>query len=59
MDSTPNKKEIDSAWLAYGPEKEAWKASGNYFTAEELKRLEEDTREVSISFCPEKIWCAD
>ena len=59
MDSIPNKKEIDPAWLAYGPEKEAWKAAGNYFTAEELKRLEEDTREVSISFCPEKIWCAD
>lgn len=59
MDSQPNKNEIDPEWLAYGSEKEAWKARGNYFTAEELKRLEEESREVSITFCPEKIWRAD
>jgi hypothetical protein len=59
VDSKPNKSEIDPAWLAYGPEKEAWKAAGNYFTAEELKRLEKESREVAITFCPEKICCAD
>ena len=35
-------------WPAYGPEKEAWKKAGNYFTAEELARMAEDFKDLKI-----------
>jgi hypothetical protein len=44
---------------AYGPEKEAWKAAGNYFSAEELKRMEEEFSDLTIKTIPPTIYAAD
>ena len=44
---------------AYGPEKEAWKAAGNYFTAEELKRMEKDFADLKIKVASDPIYAAD
>ena len=54
----PDKKEIPP-WHAYGPEKEAWKAAGNYYTAEDLKRMAEDFRSLTISSADEPIYDAN
>ena len=44
---------------AFGPEKEAWKAAGNYFTAEELRRMEKDFADLRIEDAPDPIYAAD
>jgi len=46
-------------WPAYGPEKDQWKAAGNYFTSEELRLMAEDFKDLTISPPPEKIYDAD
>lgn len=33
---------LDSAWCAYAFGKEAWKHQGNSYTAEELRKIDED-----------------
>ncbi|MBI4663519.1 MAG: hypothetical protein HY735_32360 [Verrucomicrobia bacterium] len=38
----------DQAWLAYGPAKQRWKATGKYYTTDELRRLEESLRDLRI-----------
>jgi hypothetical protein len=42
----------NNPWLAYGPEKLAWKADGNYYSAEELAKLERSFEDLEITFCP-------
>jgi len=48
----------NSPLCAYAPGKQAWKASGNYFTAEELRMMTEDE---SITLLPnyEEVLSAD
>jgi hypothetical protein len=46
-------------WPAYGPEKDAWKKAGNYFTAEELARMAEDFKDLTITIPPETIYDAN
>jgi len=38
---TPSPLFSNSEWCAYAPEKEAWKRHGNFFTAEELRKMDE------------------
>ena len=45
-------------WPAYGPEKDQWKAAGNYFTAEELRRMAEDFKDLTITRRRKKIYDA-
>lgn len=46
-------------WAAYGPAKEAWKREGNYFTPEELARMAEEFRDLTIEPCPDVIYDAN
>jgi len=46
-----------SEWCAFAPGKEAWKRDGNFFSAEELRRM--DTDDVSVYQPQEKILIAD
>jgi len=52
-------REIPPPWLAFGPEKDDWKQSGNRYTAEELRNLEADARELRITDCPDILLSAD
>ena len=47
-----------SEWCAFAPGKEAWKRDGNFFTAEELRRMDAD-QDVSVYQPQEKILIAD
>ena len=49
----------ESVWRAYGPQKEAWKKAGNYFTAEELERMEAELSDLTIQPIPRKVYEAD
>lgn len=46
-------------WKAYGPSKETWKRQGNYFTPEDLVRMAEDFRDLTITQAPEKVYDAN
>jgi hypothetical protein len=46
-------------WPAYGPEKDKWKAAGNYFTAEELRRMAEDFKDLTITTPEDEIYDAN
>ena len=45
-------QKLDDAWLAYGPEKQEWKEAGNYYSAEELRRLEASLGDLEITAVP-------
>lgn len=47
------------AWRAFGAEKEAWKANGNRFSADELKALGQGLADLEIVPCPETVLSAD
>ena len=49
----------ESVWRAYGPQKEAWKKAGNYFTAGELERMEAELSDLKIEVVPRKVYDAD
>jgi hypothetical protein len=36
----PEEEFLNSPWCAYAPGKEAWKRDGNFFTAEELEKMD-------------------
>jgi hypothetical protein len=46
-------------WPAYGPEKEQWKAAGNYFSAEELRRMADDFKDLKIKRRRRKVYNAN
>ena len=48
-----------SIWRAYGPEKEAWKKQGNYFMADELKRMEKELGELVIRPVRRKVYVVE
>jgi hypothetical protein len=48
-----------SVWHAYGPQKEAWKKAGNYFTAEELEKMEAELSDLTIQPIRRKIYDTD
>lgn len=39
---------LDSAWYAFNPGKEGWKRAGNYFTAAELRQIDQ-AEDLAIS----------
>jgi hypothetical protein len=49
---------LDSAWCAFAPGKEAWKRAGNYFTAAELRQIDQ-AEDLAISQPAEQVLCAD
>ena len=51
--------EVPLPWRVFGPEKDAWKMEGNYFTADELRQLEVDASELRLTACPEIPLSAD
>ena len=57
--SEPKQPLDESIWCAYGPEKEAWKKHGNYFTAEELKKMQEDFRDLVIRPVARKVYVVE
>ncbi len=46
----PEKKhqKLDDTWLAYGPEKQEWKEAGNYYSTDDLERLEKSLHDLKI-----------
>jgi len=44
---------------AHGPEKQAWKDAGNYFSTEELREMERAFGDLKITPCPETVLRAD
>jgi hypothetical protein len=44
---------------AYGLERDAWKAAGNYFTAEQLATMERGLSDLVIKPLPKIIYAAD
>lgn len=50
---------VPPAWLAFGPEKEAWKQAGNRFTAAELAQLERDSVDFTLRPAPRPTLRAD
>jgi len=48
----------NSEWCAYAPQKEAWKRHGNFFTAEELRKMD-DADEVVVYQPVERILSGD
>ena len=54
-----SKQPHESIWRAYGPEKEAWKKAGNYFTPEQLSAMEKDLSDLTIQPIPRKIYDAN
>lgn len=61
--NTPAATDPNSAvppeWLAFGPEKEAWKAAGNRFTAAELAQLDHDSVDFTLTPAPRPTFRAD
>ncbi|MGZ8901100.1 MAG: hypothetical protein ACXW3Z_13485 [Limisphaerales bacterium] len=49
----------ESVWRAYGPEKDAWKKAGNYYTAEQLDAMEKEFSDLTIQPVPRKIYDAN
>ena len=49
---------IDSPWCAFAPGKQEWKADGNFFTPEELARMEQQD-DIAIFSPSETILSAD
>ena len=52
-------REIPPPWRAFGPEKDDWKRAGNRYTADELRKLETEARELHITDCPDIPLSAD
>lgn len=55
MNATDPNAAVPPEWRAFGPEKEAWKRAGNYYTNAELDCMERAAmRELSLqpSFAP-------
>jgi hypothetical protein len=44
---------------AFGPDKQEWKESGNYFSAGELREMERAFVDLTITACPETVLSAD
>lgn len=51
--------DVNSLWLAYAPDKQAWKANGNYYSPQELQALEKAFADLKIAPCPEPVLSAD
>lgn len=49
----------ESVWRAYGPEKDAWKKAGNYYSAEQLDAMEREFLDLTIQPVPKKVYAAD
>jgi hypothetical protein len=49
-----NEAASDPPWQAYGPAKEKWKAEGNYYTAEELAKMQKDFLEAGLVIKPRR-----
>jgi hypothetical protein len=48
----------NAVWCAFAPGKQAWKQDGNFFTAEELQKMDA-ADDVSVSQPMERILIAD
>jgi len=49
----------DPMLAAYGPEKQAWKDAGNYFSSEELREMERAFVDIKVTPCPEIVLSVD
>ena len=46
--------------IAYGPERDAWKATpGNCYTPDELAPMEADFKDLKISRIPKRVYVVD
>jgi hypothetical protein len=58
MDKPSQPNAVPAEWLAYGPEKDAWKRAGNCCSPGQLREMEAAATDLRIERCPDQVFDA-
>ena len=59
MDESKKDSSGEPPWKAHGPAKQKWKAEGNYYSSEELARMQKSFNDLVIKPRRRKIYDAN